>query len=111
VNQRGTWLGMKTVVPSMRARGGGSIINVSSIGGLVGTPGFAPYHASKGAVRMLAKHGAVAYGPDNIRCNTIYPGPIATPMLNFLVPTEEGMRANAEGNPLRRVADPREIAT
>lgn len=111
INQKGTWLGIQAVIPSMKRRGGGSIVNISSIGGLVGTRGFAPYHATKGAVRMLAKHVAVAFGTDNIRANTIYPGPIETPMLEFLVPDETTRHtANAAVTQLKRIGTPEEIA-
>ena len=75
VNAKGVFLGTKTVVPKMRDVGGGSIVNISSIYGLVGSPsGHPAYHASKGAVRLFTKAAAARYGPDNIRCNSIHPG-------------------------------------
>ena len=75
VNAKGVFLGTKTVVPQMREVGGGSIVNISSIYGLVGSPsGHPAYHASKGAVRLFTKAAAARYGPDNIRCNSIHPG-------------------------------------
>ncbi len=75
VNAKGVFLGTKTVVPKMREVGGGSIVNISSIYGLVGSPsGHPAYHASKGAVRLFTKASAARYGPDNIRCNSIHPG-------------------------------------
>jgi cyclopentanol dehydrogenase len=67
VNQKGVWLGMKTAVPAMRKRGAGSIINISSIYGMIGSSGSAAYHGSKGAVRILTKVAAVQYGADKIR--------------------------------------------
>lgn len=109
VNQKGTWLGMKFAVPAMRERGGGSIINISSMGGLVGTAGYAAYHSTKGAVRLLSKHGAAAYGKDNIRCNTIYPGPIMTPMLGNLAP--EAYQVTVDATLLKRMGRVDDVAT
>jgi NAD(P)-dependent dehydrogenase (short-subunit alcohol dehydrogenase family) len=110
INQTGTWLGMKAVIPSMRRRGGGSIVNISSIGGLVGTPAHCAYHAAKGAVRMLAKHGAVAYGSDNIRCNTVFPGPTTTAMLESLIPDASQKQAVIASTLLKRLGRPEEVA-
>ena len=84
VNQKGVWLGMKTAAPAMRKRGGGSIINISSIYGLIGSGGSAAYHASKGAVRILTKTAAIEFGPDKIRVNSVHPGVIRTPMIEAL---------------------------
>src|SRR6266581_4609456 len=88
VNQKGVWLGMKTAIPAMRKRGGGSIINISSIFGLVGSAGSTAYHGSKGAVRLLTKAAAVQYAPEKIRVNSVHPGVILTPMVD-VVPREE----------------------
>jgi cyclopentanol dehydrogenase len=88
INQKGVWLGMKYAVPAMRQRGGGSIINISSIYGLVGSSGSAAYHGTKGAVRLLSKAAAIQYAPDKIRVNSIHPGLILTPMLDIAT-TEE----------------------
>jgi NAD(P)-dependent dehydrogenase (short-subunit alcohol dehydrogenase family) len=65
----------------MQRGGGGSIINLSSIYGLVGAPDVPPYHASKGAVRLMSKTDALLYAPDRIRVNSIHPGYIRTPMV------------------------------
>ena len=81
VNQTGVLLGMKTVLPSMRRAGGGSIINISSVSGLVGKEHTIAYTASKFAVRGMSKVAAIEYGPHNIRVNSIHPGPIDTQML------------------------------
>jgi len=80
VNQTGVFYGMRSVIPSMRTRGGGSIVNVSSIWGLVGAPGVAAYQASKGAVTMMTKNAAMTYAPEGIRVNSVHPGLITTPM-------------------------------
>jgi len=80
VNLTGAFLGMQAVVEQLKAAGGGSIINVSSIEGLRGAPMVHPYVASKWAVRGLAKSAAIELGPQNIRVNSIHPGFIRTPM-------------------------------
>ena len=74
INQKGVWLGMKYAVPALRKRGAGSIINISSIYGLIGSSGSAAYHGTKGAVRLLTKAAAIQYAPDKIRVNSIHPG-------------------------------------
>lgn len=81
VNQTGCWLGMKSVIPAMRANGGGSIVNVSSTAGLVGVTGMSAYSASKHAVRGMTRTAAVELGPYDIRVNGVYPGIIRTPMV------------------------------
>jgi NAD(P)-dependent dehydrogenase (short-subunit alcohol dehydrogenase family) len=105
VNQTGTFLGMKAVIPSMRRGGGGSIVNISSVHGLIGSPHGIAYHASKGAVRLMTKQAAVEYGPEGIRVNSLHPGVIHTPMnagfdLSELI----------ADTPLRRGARPEEMA-
>jgi NAD(P)-dependent dehydrogenase (short-subunit alcohol dehydrogenase family) len=82
VNVKGVFLGTKHALPAMRQAGGGSIINISSIAGLVGNPHGSPmYTATKGAVRLFTKATAVQHARDNIRCNSVHPGPIETAML------------------------------
>jgi 3alpha(or 20beta)-hydroxysteroid dehydrogenase len=83
VNLTGTFLGMQAVVEQMKAAGGGSIINVSSIEGLRGAPMMHPYVASKWAVRGLAKSAAIELGKFKIRVNSIHPGFIRTPMTKY----------------------------
>ncbi|MGM9923630.1 MAG: SDR family NAD(P)-dependent oxidoreductase [Bacillus sp. (in: firmicutes)] len=80
INLKGTFLGIQLAMPYLRENGGGSIINISSIAGITGSSGAGAYTASKGAVRLLTKAVAVDYGKDNIRCNSIHPGFIITPM-------------------------------
>lgn len=92
INQTGTYLGMKTVIPSMIECGGGSIINISSVAGLVaiyGSPNLA-YVGSKFAVRGMTKQIAVEYGKQKIRCNSIHPGYIRTPMMAAATDEEGG---------------------
>ena len=77
VNAKGVFLGTKAVIPAMRENGGGSIINISSTAGLVGSPnGSASYTATKGAVRLFTKSTAIQHAREGIRCNSIHPGPI-----------------------------------
>ncbi|KQL53970.1 short-chain dehydrogenase [Heyndrickxia shackletonii] len=88
IDLNGCVIGMKYVIPEMKKAGGGSIVNISSIGGLVGMAGTSPYTAAKGALRVLSKSAAVEYGKDKIRVNSVHPGIIVTPMT---LPTmEEG---------------------
>ena len=107
INQKGVWLGMKHAIPAMRKRGGGSIINISSIYGLIGSSGSAAYHGAKGAVRLLTKSAAIQYAPDKIRVNSIHPGLILTPMLNIV--TREELQPLIEATPLKRGAQPEEV--
>jgi NAD(P)-dependent dehydrogenase (short-subunit alcohol dehydrogenase family) len=81
VNVKGVFLCTKHAIARMRQAGGGSIINLSSIYGLVGGPDVPPYHASKGAVRLMTKTDALLYAKDKIRVNSIHPGYIWTPMV------------------------------
>lgn len=111
VNQIGVFLGMKTVVPAMKQAGGGSIVNISSIDGLIGMTGGTAYCASKFAVRGMTKVAALELGKDGIRVNSIHPGGILTPMI-----TGAGLDAQTAGEifgrvPLQRIGQPEEIAT
>ena len=81
VNVKGVFFGTKHAIPHLRRAGGGSIVNLSSIYGLVGAPDVPPYHASKGAVTLMTKTDAMLYAPDRIRVNSIHPGYIWTPMV------------------------------
>lgn len=80
VNLNGCVLGMKYCIPEMKKSGSGSVINISSIGGIVGMAGTSPYTAAKGALRALSKSAAVEYAKDKIRVNSVHPGIIETPM-------------------------------
>lgn len=115
VNVKGTFFGTKHVIPHMRAAGGGSIVNLSSIAGLVGIGGIAAYHASKGAVRLMTKNDAITYAAENIRVNSIHPGYIWTPMVeNHLrsVSTDLEAAKSAAGkvHPVGHMGEPDDIA-
>ena len=111
VNAKGVFLGTKAVIPAMRAAGGGSIINISSISGMVGQTNIHPgYNASKGAVRILTKSTAVQHAAEGIRCNSIHPGPVKTPMTERGWSDPEWLQAMRRRTPLGRYADPDEIA-
>jgi NAD(P)-dependent dehydrogenase (short-subunit alcohol dehydrogenase family) len=89
VNVKGVFFGTKHAIAHMRRAGGGSIINLSSIYGLVGAADAPPYHASKGAVRLMSKNDALLYAADHIRVNSIHPGFIWTPMVESFL-TDQG---------------------
>ncbi len=108
INQKGVWLGMKTAVPAMRQRGGGSIINISSVAGLTGSTGSTAYHGTKGAVRLLSKAAAVQYARENIRVNSVHPGLISTQMIDIIPP--EQRRAFHTILPMGREGSPEEVA-
>jgi NAD(P)-dependent dehydrogenase (short-subunit alcohol dehydrogenase family) len=84
VNVKGVFLCTKHAIPAMRAAGGGSIINLSSIYGIIGAPDIPPYHASKGAVRLMTKTDALIYAKEKIRVNSIHPGYVWTPLVEAL---------------------------
>ncbi len=114
VNVKGVFFCTKHAIPHMKKAGKGSIVNLSSIYGLVGGPDVPPYHASKGAVRLMTKTDALLYAPDNIRVNSIHPGYIWTPMVeNFLKAmgdVEAGKKAAGALHPLGHIGEPDDIA-
>ena len=95
VNAKGVFLGTKLAIEEMKRAGGGSIINISSVAGLVGSPRSAAYNASKGAVRLLTKATAVQYGQYNIRANSIHPGTIETTMMDEIRAVTNYTRENS----------------
>lgn len=112
VNARGVFLGVRTVGRRMRDQGGGSIINISSVFGLVGGAMASAYCASKGAVRLLTKAAAADLAEFGIRVNSVHPGLIDTPMLDGLLAREGEMRQRMLGVQLqRRAADPDEVSS
>ena len=114
VNVKGVFFGVKHAIPHLKRAGGGSIINLSSIYGLVGAPDAPPYHASKGAVRLMTKTDALLYAPDRIRVNSIHPGFIWTPMVEGFLQSQgdvaEGRRAVDALHPLGHMGEPDDIA-
>ena len=114
VNVKGVFFCTKHVIPHLRAAGGGSIINLSSIYGLIGAPDSPPYHASKGAVRLISKTDAMLYAADNIRVNSLHPGYIWTPMVEAVARQDEkGVEhfktAMGHLHPLGRMGEPDDI--
>jgi NAD(P)-dependent dehydrogenase (short-subunit alcohol dehydrogenase family) len=108
VNQTGVFYGMRVFIPQMLGRGGGSVVNVSSIWGAVGAAGVAPYTASKGAVTQMTKNGALTYAKQNIRVNSVHPGLIATPMIAAQDQAiSDGVVA---ATPMGRIGRPSEVA-
>ncbi|MFC4005028.1 SDR family NAD(P)-dependent oxidoreductase [Prauserella oleivorans] len=108
VNQTGTWLGMRAVIPHMLAQGGGSIVNVSSIWGSAAVAGAHAYHATKGAVRTMSKNVAITHARDGIRVNSLHPGFIATPLTDA---QDEDVNAYVVSQtPMGRPGLPEEIA-
>jgi NAD(P)-dependent dehydrogenase (short-subunit alcohol dehydrogenase family) len=114
INVKGVFFGTKHAIPHLKKAGGGSIINLSSIYGIVGAPDVPPYHASKGAVRLMTKTDALLYAPDRIRVNSIHPGFIWTPMvekhLAALGDAAAGRKATDALHPLGHMGEPDDIA-
>jgi len=111
VNARGVFLGMKFAIPLMKAAGGGSIVNISSISGITGQQGIhVAYNASKGAVRTLTKAAAVQHGADNIRVNSVHPG-LMPPMRSSKRTADPEVRAKIlQRVPMGRAGRPEEVA-
>ena len=111
VNSTGVFLGTKAAIPEMRKAGGGSIINISSQLGLVGTDNSTPqYQASKGAVRIFTKAAAVQYAREGIRVNSVHPGPIVTPMTAGRRSDPEAYNLMLSRIPLGRFGQPEDVA-
>lgn len=114
INVKGVFFGTKHAIPHLKKAGGGSIINLSSIYGIISAPDVPPYHASKGAVRLMTKTDALLYAPDRIRVNSIHPGFIWTPMvekhLAGLGDVAAGRRAVDALHPLGHMGEPDDIA-
>lgn len=110
INSTGVFLGAKHAIGPMRDAGGGSIINISSIYGLVGSPHSAAYHASKGAVRLFTKSVAMQYAPDRIRVNSVHPGFVTSPMTEAVHSDPELSEPRLAATPLGRFGTPHDIA-
>ena len=115
INVKGVFLCTKHVIPYMRKANGGSIINLSSIYGIIGAPDIPPYHASKGAVRLMSKTDALHYAKENIRVNSIHPGFIWTPLVEQMGEESEvgvdGFRKKLDSlHPIGHVGEPDDVA-
>lgn len=111
INAKGTFLGTKCAIPEIRKGGGGSIINISSVAGLIGSARAAAYGASKGAVRIFTKAAAIQYAKDGIRVNSVHPGVIETPMTSPNILADQTRReAQIARTPLGRLGQPEDVA-
>lgn len=108
INQLGCFLGMKAVAPAMERSGGGSIVNISSVAGLRGSPGAIAYSATKWALRGMTKAAAIDLAPRKIRVNSVHPGPIDTEMLKVRTPEQNQERLKLV--PMRRMGTAEEVA-
>lgn len=111
INLRGVWACMKHELRQMRPQGSGAIVNCSSLGGLVGLPSRAAYHASKHGVIGLTRSAAVEYAPRGVRINAICPGTINTPMVSdMLAKQADAMKEIMRDQPIGRLGESQEIA-
>jgi NAD(P)-dependent dehydrogenase (short-subunit alcohol dehydrogenase family) len=108
INQKGVWLGMKAAIRAMRRRGGGSIVNISSILGQVGCGAATAYQGTKGAVRTMTKTAAAQYALENVRVNSVHPSLIVSPMTEPL-PREVWDQLET-AHPMKRAGRPEEVA-
>lgn len=113
INLKGVFLGCKYAVPAISAAGGGSIINTSSLAGLLGVGNVHAYTAAKGGVISLTRAVAIAYAKDKVRCNVICPGAVDTPMMAHVLHSEnQRLRQGFErSHPIGRVGTPEDIAS
>ena len=113
VHAKGPFLGTKHAIPEMRKTGGGSIINISSIYGIVGSATFTAYHAAKGASRLLTKSAAIQYAVENIRVNSVHPGFALTPLTakgNQGQEGQERLESSLARTPIGRLGNANDIA-
>ena len=110
VNLKGVFLGTKYAIPEMRNSGGGSIVNISSTAGLVGNQGGGAYGASKGGVRLFTKFTAIQHASDNIRANSVHPGPVDTDMIADNLSTAEGRQNSISRIPIGRIGTIEDVA-
>ncbi len=111
INAKGVFLGTKQAIPAMRRSGGGSIINISSTAGLVGSPySGASYAATKGAVRLFTKSTAIQYAKEGIRCNSVHPGLLETPMTEDILADAAHREERTQRIPLGKIGTAEDIA-
>jgi 3(or 17)beta-hydroxysteroid dehydrogenase len=114
INLDGVFLGTKAAIAPMKKNGGGSIINLSSAGGIIGTSDSAAYNASKGGVRLLTKASAIEFSHAshnyNIRVNSVHPGVIKTPMTKWITDDPESAKAVMEKQPIGFMGEPDDVA-
>ena len=110
VNAKGVFLGTKAAIPEMRKAGGGSIVNISSTAGLVGSRTSTAYSASKGAVRIFTKSTAIQFASEGIRANSVHPGPIDTDMGDQVWPDADSRERSVARTALSRMGMPQDIA-
>ena len=110
INAKGVFLGTKAAIPAMRDSGGGSIINISSVAGLIGNHFSSAYTASKGAVRLFTKSTAIQYAGEGIRANSVHPGTIETQMTADMLSSPEYRQDRIDRTPLGRLGTPEDIA-
>ena len=110
INAKGVFLGTKAAIPAMRDSGGGSIVNISSVAGLVGNLMSSAYTASKGAVRLFTKSTAIQYARDGIRCNSVHPGTIVTDMTAGLLADDSYREDRINRTPIGRLGTAEDVA-
>ncbi len=110
INAKGVFVGTKAALPELKKTGAGSIVNISSVAGLVGNKMSSAYTASKGAVRLFTKSTAIQYAADGIRANSVHPGTIETPMTAALLATPEYRQDRMERTPIGRLGKPEDVA-
>lgn len=109
VNQLGTFLGMKTVLPSMRRAGGGSIVNISSVAGLRSSVASIAYGATKFAIRGMTRKAAVELAPQKVRVNVVFPGFFETDNMQLVTPERRAALVNSV--PMKRIGHPDELSS
>ena len=110
INAKGVFLGTKAAIPAMRDNGSGSIVNISSVAGLVGNLMSSAYTASKGAVRLLTKSTAIQYARDGIRCNSVHPGTIVTQMTEGMLANDDYRNDRINRTPIGRLGTAEDVA-
>lgn len=111
INVKGVFFCTKHAIPHMKKNGKGSIVNLSSIYGLIGAGDIPHYHASKGAVKLMTKNDAIIYAKDNIRVNSVHPGFIWTPLVEALGKETPGFREHLDSlHPIGHIGEPLDIA-